>query len=78
MKYPTTAKKGQGINSRHMAIVALLFGMFEILLGLKMYSEAQFGMYMMAGLSFFVAGSFYIFDQREKQNSYMAWQEENK
>ena len=68
----------KGINNRHMAIVALLFGMFEILLGLKMYSEAQFGMYMMAGLSFFVASSFYILDQREKQNSYMAWQEENK
>ena len=51
-----------------IATIAMLFGTGELILAIAMNGSAQIGMFIMAGLSYFVAGSCYAMHKKDQYN----------
>ena len=58
----------RGMSYYRIATIAMLFGTGELMLAVAMNGSAQIGMFIMAGLSYFIAGSCYAMHKKDQYN----------
>lgn len=60
----------RGMSYYRIATIAMLFGTGELILAIAMNGSAQIGMFIMAGLSYFIAGSSYAMHKKDREDQY--------
>jgi hypothetical protein len=58
----------RGMSYYRIATIAMLFGTGELMLAVAMNGSAQIGMFIMAGLSYFVSGACYHMHKKDQYN----------